>query len=245
MFRGHHITVVIPARNEALSLPRVLADIPTLVDECIVVDNGSRDATATLARAQGATVLSVPRPGYGRACLAGAQAAVDADILVFLDADYSDHATQLPDLLLPMIEDGAELVIGSRVRGQAEPGALSPQQRWGNALACWLIGLFWGHRYTDLGPFRAIHRTALLALEPRELTFGWTVEMQIRALKAGLKVAEVPVDYRRRIGRSQISGTVRGTVLAGYYILACVAREAWRGRLSSLTRSTLDNRPAR
>lgn len=229
MFAGRRVAVIIPARNEAASLPQVLAEIPIFVDECWVVDNGSTDATAALARDHGASVLSVPQAGYGRACLAGAQQS-GADTLVFLDADYSDHPEQMTRLLEPIAAGEADLVIGSRVRGQAEPGALNLQQRWGNGLACWLIHHLWGHRYTDLGPFRAIRREALLALAPRELTYGWTVEMQIRAITAGLRVAEVPVDYRRRIGRSKISGTVRGTVLAGYFILGCIVREACRDR---------------
>lgn len=223
------IAVIIPARNEAGALPLLIAEIPAWVDRVIVADNGSSDGTAAVALAAGAEVVEVPRAGYGRACMAGIRAARNADILVFLDGDRSDFPARMDDLVEPIRAGRADMVIGSRALGQAERGALTPQQRYGNRLACALIRLFWGFRYTDLGPFRAIRCDALLAMDMREMTFGWTVEMQIAALRHGLKVMEVPVDYRCRIGVSKISGTVRGVVSAGTLILLVIAREALRG----------------
>ncbi len=220
------IKVVIPARNEQEALGKVLMEIPELVSAVIVADNGSTDKTAEIARKHGAQVVSVPEPGYGRACLAGIAQAGDCDIIVFLDGDASDYPAQMTELVAPILAGEADLVIGSRVRGQREKGSLTPQQRFGNALACQLMRLFWGSRFTDLGPFRAIRKTALTQLDMEAPTFGWTVEMQARALKQKLRCAEVPVDYRRRIGKSKISGTVRGVILAGFYILTTIFREA-------------------
>lgn len=222
------IAVIIPARNEAEALPLVIADIPAWVDRVIVADNGSTDGSADAARDAGAEVVEESRAGYGRACMAGIRAAGDADILVFLDGDHSDFPARMSDLVDPIRAGRADMVIGSRALGQAERGALTPQQRYGNTLACALIRIFWGFRYTDLGPFRAIRRDALLALDMREMTYGWTVEMQIAALRHGLAVIEVPVNYRCRIGVSKISGTLRGVVSAGTRILLVIAREALR-----------------
>jgi rSAM/selenodomain-associated transferase 2 len=217
------IAVIIPAYNEAASIGRVLDDLPA-VAQVVVVDNGSSDATTAVARAHGARVVHEPRRGYGAACLAGMAALDrDAEIVVFLDADYSDHPEELPRLVAPILSGEADLVVGSRILGQREPGALPPHARWGNGLAVALLRLLYGVRFTDLGPFRAIRASSLRALGMGDPDYGWTVEMQARAARAGLRVIEVPVSYRRRIGRSKVSGTVRGSVLAGYKILTTIA----------------------
>ncbi len=222
------IVVVIPALNEDASLPRVLARIPLWIDRVLVVDNGSTDATAAVARAGGATVVSEPRRGYGRACLAGIAAAQDADILVFIDADGSDSPEQMQRLVQPVLEGRADIVIGSRIRGNCERGAMTLTQRFGNVLATTLIRTFWSVSFTDLGPFRAIRAAALRQLEMDDETYGWTVQMQIRAARFGLGCAEVPVDYARRSGgKSKVSGTARGVMLAATKILTCIARERW------------------
>ena len=222
------IAVVIPARNEAQALPHVLGAIPDRIDHVIVADNGSTDGSAAVARAYGARTVDVPQAGYGRACMAAIAEAerLSADIIVFLDGDNSDYPEQMPSLIDPIVAGRADMVIGSRTRGKRTARALTPQQIFGNALACWLIAAIWGFRYTDLGPFRAIRAEALRTLALREQTYGWTVEMQIRAVQHGLRIIEVPVDYRARIGKSKVSGTVRGVVLASYYILAMIARAA-------------------
>jgi glycosyltransferase involved in cell wall biosynthesis len=224
------IAVLIPALNEETTLPRVLADLPkTLVEEVVVVDNGSSDQTSAVARTGGATVLSEPRRGYGWACLAGIEylKTKAPDILVFLDGDYSDHPDELPVVVQPILTEGYDLVIGSRTKGEADPGALLPQARFGNALATFLIRLFYGFHYSDLGPFRAIRFPALLKLGMKDRTYGWTVEMQIKAIRQGLRITEVPVCYRKRAGgASKVSGTLKGTVLAGYKILWTVFRYA-------------------
>jgi len=220
------IAVIIPALNEAQSIPLVLDAVPAWVDRVIVVDNGSSDETAAIASSRGAVVVHEPARGYGAACMRGIAAAADfADILVFLDADYSDFPEQMIRLVDPIARGEADMVIGSRTLGRRERGALTTIQRFGNALSCFLIRRLWRHGYSDLGPFRAIRRTALDCLRMSDRTYGWTIQMQIRAVQAGLRVREVPVDYRRRIGRSKISGTVRGVVGAGLKILATVARE--------------------
>lgn len=220
------IAVVIPARNEAAAIGKVVADVPDWVDQIMVADNGSTDATATSARAAGADVVSVPEPGYGAACLAGIAALEPADIIVFLDGDYSDYPQEMDALVDPIAKDEGDLVIGSRVTGVRQAGALLPQQRFGNWLATTLIRFVWRHRYTDLGPFRAIDADKLEALAMADRNFGWTVEMQIRAIEAGLRIIEVPVSYRCRIGQSKVSGTVTGTVQAGTKILYIIARQA-------------------
>ena len=221
------ISVIIPAHNEAKSIALVINEIPAgLVQEIIVVDNASTDATATRATAAGATVLFEPTPGYGRACLCGIAHALaqtpHPDILVFLDGDHSDYPAEMPALLAPLLAHEADMVIGSRALGQRERGALLPQQRFGNWLAAWLLRYRFGTTTTDLGPFRAIRTAALVGLNMADTTYGWTVEMQVKAARQSLRVTEIPVSYRRRIGTSKISGTVRGTLGAGYKILATI-----------------------
>ena len=222
------VGVIIPALNEEEALPLVLAELPRgRVHQLLVVDNGSRDATAARARACGATVVHEPRRGYGRACLTGIAAlGRDVDVVAFLDADHSDYAEELDQVLTPIAQGRADLVIGTRTSDAAARRVLTPQQRAGNALACWLIERLLGMRYTDLGPFRAVRRGALERLAMRDTGCGWTVEMQVKAVKAGLRVVEVPVHYRSRIGRSKISGTVGGTIRAGWSIITTILRYA-------------------
>jgi glycosyltransferase involved in cell wall biosynthesis len=225
-------SVIIPVFNERDSLPLVVADIPGgLVDEILVVDNGSTDGTDRIANGLPVRLVRETRRGYGSACLAGLAAleASPPEVVVFLDGDYSDHPEEMPSLLAA-IAAGADLVIGSRTLGHAEPGALLPQARFGNLLACFLIRLLYGHRYTDMGPFRAIRWSACRRLKMRDTNFGWTCEMQVKALKEGLRVAEVPVSYRRRVGVSKITGTVSGTLRAGYKILWTIARYGFAKR---------------
>lgn len=227
MRQGRTIGVVIPALNEELAIGRVLADIPGWVDRIVVADNGSTDATRSVAAATGAIVVIEPVRGYGAACQAGIAALQrSADIIVFIDGDYSDDGRELALLVDPILAGQAQFVIGSRVLGQREAGALSPQQRAGNWLACHLIALLFGARFTDLGPFRAIDADALRNLAMRDMAFGWTVEMQIKAARAKLAMCEVPVSYRARIGVSKISGTLSGAARAGATILAVIFRSA-------------------
>jgi len=218
--------VVIPAFDEEAAVGRVLDEIPReWADRVIVVDNASRDRTAEVAAAHGAEVVREARRGYGAACLCGiAETGEETEVIVILDADHSDYPQDLPDLLAPIARDEADFVIGSRTLGRAEKGALPWNQRWGNALACRLMHFLYRRRFTDMGPFRAIRRAHLLALDMRDLTFGWNVEMQAKALAAGLRIVEVPVRYRRRTGRSKISGTVSGTLKAGTKIIATILR---------------------
>lgn len=224
------VKLVIPARNEQGAIGAVVASVIGQVDAVIVADNGSTDATAAIAEQAGAKVISVPEPGYGRACLAAIAAADNYDILVFMDGDASDNPDDLKRLLSPLLSGEADMVIGSRILGNCDKGALTIQQRFGNTLACHLMNMFWGYKFTDLGPFRAIRRDAYERLHMQAPTFGWTVEMQVRALKQSLRCTEIPVHYRKRIGTSKISGTVRGVVLAGWYILGTIFIEAVRGR---------------
>ncbi len=227
MRHNHKVGVVIPALNEAGAIGKVLEAIPTWVDQVVVADNGSEDETAAIAQELGATVTYQPEGAYGAACLAGIAALEPCDVVVFVDGDYSDFPDQMDRLVDPISQEQADMVIGSRPLGRCERGALTPQQRFGNALACFLINLFWGFKYTDLGPFRAIRADALRQINMRDRAFGWTVEMQIRAIEEGLRVHEVPVSYRCRIGTSKVSGTIRGTVLAGSKILYIIARHAF------------------
>ncbi len=236
------ISVVIPALNEEKAIALVLQSIPSLADEIIVVDNGSTDQTAQIARDNGARVISEPTPGYGRACMAGVQAATSADIIVFMDADAADNPNEMTHLLKPILDQEMELVIGSRLSGIVEKGALTLPQKFGNWLACRLMRMIWNAPYTDLGPFRAIRRNALMSLNMDAMTFGWTMQMQIRALKAGLRVSETPVSYANRIGTSKISGTIRGVVLAGTYILSVIFLEALRDRHTPFLRPTLSQK---
>lgn len=225
------VSVIIPALNEKESLPLVLGDIPReLVDEIVVVDNGSTDGSAEVAQAHGARVVREPRGGYGSACLAGIAACRESDILVFLDGDYSDYPQDMPDVLAPILSDTADLVLGSRMVKDESRRALLPQARFGNRLAALLMRLFYGIRCTDLGPFRAIRRESLDRLGMQDRDFGWTVEMQLRAHLEGLRVVEVPVRYRKRVGVSKITGTVRGTVLAGYKIIKTILATKRRGK---------------
>lgn len=221
------IAVVIPVRDEEASLPLVLTSLPgDLLEEVVVVDNGSADRTADVARAHGATTLDEPRRGYGAACLRGIEylKARRPDVVVFLDGDYSDHPEEMPRLIDPIRHGESDLVVGSRLLGRREPGALLPQAIVGNWLATRLMRLLYGGRFTDLGPFRAIRFAALVDLGMRDRGFGWTAEMQVRALKRGLRTCEVPVSYRRRVGASKITGTLAGTVKAGAKILWTVFR---------------------
>lgn len=241
---------MIPALDEELALPLVLAAIPRELHDVVVVgDNGSRDRTAEVARAGGAIVVHEPRRGYGSACLAalevvlgrapvptpGARGAEvlalrDPDVVVFLDADLSDHPDDLAAILAPIFDGTAEFVLGSRTRDASSRAALTPQQRFGNALACFLLRVLFGARHTDLGPFRAIRVDALRHLAMRDRDYGWTVEMQLKARVAELRVVEVPVRYRARVaGASKVSGTLVGSVRAGWKILGWIL--GWRVRL--------------
>ncbi len=222
--------VVIPALNEADSIGAVLAAIPPgLVDEIMVVDNGSTDDTAARALAAGARVVREDRRGYGFACAAGV-AATQADIMVFLDADLSDFPEEMAALLAPIQSGQADLVLGSRfLAGNLSRSVMPPQQRFGNWLASRLMRRLYGLPVTDLSPFRAVRRDVLLALDMREMTYGWPTEMMVKAARRGYRLIEIPVRYRARYaGRSKVSGTVRGALLAAYYILGTTLRYAWR-----------------
>jgi glycosyltransferase involved in cell wall biosynthesis len=221
------IRVIIPAFNEENGVGQVIQEIPKeVIDEIIVVNNASTDNTEVIAREQGATVLHETTPGYGRACLKGIQYVKDSaskpDIIVFLDADHSDYPEEIIQLIQPILDNKADLVIGSRALGNKEKGSMTPQQIFGNWLATRLLRLLYNVSFTDLGPFRAIRFEKLLELDMQDKTYGWTVEMQLKAAKKGLKCVEIPVRYRRRIGVSKISGTVKGTVMAGYKIITTI-----------------------
>ena len=225
------IKVIIPAFNEENSIHLVIREIPKdLVQEVIVVNNASTDNTAHVAQKEGATVLYEPLPGYGRACLKGIEyiksAQLPTDLVVFLDGDHSDYPEEMDTLIRPILEKGIDLVIGSRTLGRKEKGAMTPQQIFGNWLATRLLRLLYNVKFTDLGPFRAIRFTRLLDLDMQDKTYGWTVEMQLKAARKKMRTLEVPVRYRKRIGVSKISGTVKGTLLAGYKILYTILKYA-------------------
>ncbi len=218
------VKVIIPAYNEENGVGQVIAEIPKhIVSEIIVVNNASTDNTEVVATKAGSTVLREPIPGYGRACLKGIQYLRQSehkpDIVVFLDADHSDYPEEIESVIKPILDLQADMVIGSRALGNKERGSMTPQQIFGNWLATRLLKLFYGVKFTDLGPFRAITYSKLIELDMQDKTYGWTVEMQLKAAKNGLRCVEVPVRYRKRIGFSKISGTVKGTVMAGYKIL--------------------------
>ena len=221
------VSIIIPAFNEENGIGKVIREIPRhLVSEVVVVNNASTDDTERIALAEGATVLREPIPGYGRACLTGIAylrlVQTPPDIVVFLDADHSDYPEEIIDLISPINDGRADLVIGSRVLGRRERGAMTPQQLAGNWLATRLLKFLYGVKFTDLGPFRAIRFEKLIAINMLDQTYGWTVEMQLKAARAGLNCVEVPVRYRKRIGVSKISGTLKGTVMAGYKIITTI-----------------------
>jgi glycosyltransferase involved in cell wall biosynthesis len=226
------IKVIIPAYNEQDSIANVINDIPIIVNEVIVISNNSTDATEENAKNAGATVLKESRKGYGYACLKGmehiASLKEKPDILVFLDGDYSDYPEQLTELVSPIINDNIDLVIGSRVKELRELGAMTPQQIFGNWLATFLMSLFFNAKFTDLGPFRAIKYNKLLALNMEDKTYGWTVEMQLKALKQKLSYTEIPMKYRNRIGVSKVSGTVKGSIFAGIKILTWIFKYSFK-----------------
>lgn len=225
------VSVVIPTHNEALSIERVLADLaPDLATEVIVVDSNSNDGTPEIAARRGARVIREPRRGYGRACLTGLAAANSPDVVVFLDGDYSDRPAELPLLLAPIIEGRADITLGSRLHRQNSAGALPWHQAFGNRLAVSLIGLLYGLKITDLGPFRAGRADVLRALSLEETTYGWAVEMILKGALGGYRVVEVPVSYHPRIGKSKISGTVKGTIGAGWFILSRIVGYSFRRR---------------
>ena len=219
--------VIIPALNEEDAIAKVIQDIPKdIVEEVIVVDNGSNDKTVEFAERAGATVLTESLRGYGAACLKGIKYVKenypDTPIIVFLDADYSDHPEELPQVIAPILQDDVDMVIGSRALGESEKGSLTPVQAFGNWLSAVLLRIIYRAHFTDLGPFRAIKLDKLLELNMQDKNYGWTVEMQVKAAKKKLKFTEVPVKYRNRIGTSKVSGTVKGSILAGYKILLTI-----------------------
>ena len=227
------IKVIIPAYNEEDSIGKVIADIPELVQEVIVVSNNSTDQTEANAAKAGATVLKETRKGYGYACLKGMHYIAESeplpDIVVFLDGDYSDYPEELTNLVAPIIEDDIDFVIGARVPELREAGSMTGPQVFGNWLATTLMKLFFRSSFTDLGPFRAIKYEKLLALNMEDKTYGWTVEMQLKALKKKYSYRELPVKYRNRIGVSKVSGTVKGAIFAGVKILGWIFKYSLKG----------------
>jgi glycosyltransferase involved in cell wall biosynthesis len=226
------IKVIIPAYNEQDSIANVINDIPKNVDEVIVISNNSTDNTEINAEKAGATVLKEQRKGYGYACLKGmdyiSKQKIKPEIIVFLDGDYSDYPEQLTEVVAPILNDNIDFVIGSRDKELREDGSMTPQQVFGNWLATFLMKLFFGAKFTDLGPFRAIKYNKLLALEMEDKTYGWTVEMQLKALKQKLSYVEVPMKYRNRIGVSKVSGTVKGSIFAGIKILGWIFKYSFK-----------------
>ena len=231
------IKVIIPAYNEEDSIAKVINDIPTIVDEIIVISNNSTDKTEENAANAGATVLKESKRGYGYACLKGMDYIASTSlsdqekkttIIVFLDGDYSDYPEQLTELVAPIINDNIDLVIGSRVKELREAGSMTPQQVFGNWLATFLMNIFFGAKFTDLGPFRAIKYQKLLQLKMEDKTYGWTVEMQLKAIKQHFSYKEVPMKYRNRIGISKVSGTLKGSILAGVKILGWIFKYSFK-----------------
>lgn len=223
------ISVIIPTHNEAQAIGRVLADLPAdVVTEVLVVDSNSSDGTPEIAKKMGARVLSEPRRGYGRACLTGIAATDTPDIVVFLDGDYSDRPDELPILIAPIVEGRADITLGSRLAKRTDHGALPWHQVFGNRLAAGLIRLLYRQKITDLGPFRAARAEVLQKLQLEEATYGWAVEMILKGALGGFRIVEVPVSYYPRIGKSKISGTVRGTIGAGWFILSLIVRYYFR-----------------
>jgi glycosyltransferase involved in cell wall biosynthesis len=212
------IAVIIPAFNEEQAIGEVVRAISARVHEVIVVDNGSSDDTARQASLAGARVIFEPRRGYGSACLAGARAAAKADVLVFLDGDRSDDPQQLEAVAGPVLDNRADLVIGSRIKGQLEPGAMPLHSRMGNRFIVFLLRLLYKANITDIGSFRAIKAQCLFDLDMQQMTYGWPVEMVVKAARRGLRIQSIPIAYRRRIGESKVSGTIKGTLLAAYYM---------------------------
>jgi glycosyltransferase involved in cell wall biosynthesis len=225
------VSVIIPTHNEARAIPRVLADLPSdLTTEVIVVDSNSDDGTPEIAEKMGARVIREPRRGYGRACLTGLAAANSPDVVVFLDGDYSDRPSELPILLAPIIEGRGDITLGSRLHERNSSQALPWHQVFGNRLAASLIRLLYGLKITDLGPFRAGRAEVLRALALEETTYGWAVEMILKGAQGGFRIVEVPVSYYPRIGKSKISGTLKGTLGAGWFILSLIVRYYFRQR---------------
>ncbi|MBE9488901.1 MAG: glycosyltransferase family 2 protein [Bacteroidetes bacterium] len=227
-----NIKVIIPAYNEQDSIANVINDIPNIVDEVIVVNNNSTDHTEINAKNAGATVLSENQKGYGYACLKGmeyiAKKETKPDIIVFLDGDYSDYPVELTKLIEPILKDNIDFVIGARVKRLREQGSMTPQQIFGNWLATFLMKLFFNAKFTDLGPFRAIKYNKLIDLNMEDKTYGWTVEMQLKAIKQKLTYIEVPVSYKQRIGISKVSGTVKGSIFAGIKILGWIFKYSFK-----------------
>ncbi len=227
-----NIKVIIPAFNEADSIAKVIGEIPNIVSEIIVVSNDSTDETEMKASQAGATVLLENRKGYGYACLKGmdyvSKQSNTTDIIVFIDGDYSDYPEQLTEVVRPILEENIDFVIGARVKRLREDGSMTPQQVFGNWLATFLMKLFFGATYTDLGPFRAIKYDKLLQLQMEDKTYGWTVEMQLKALKKKLTYTEVPVRYKKRIGVSKVSGTIKGSIFAGIKILGWIFKYTFK-----------------
>jgi glycosyltransferase involved in cell wall biosynthesis len=224
--------VIIPAYNEQDSIGKVIKDIPAFVDEIIVVNNNSSDKTAAVAAKADATVLDEPRAGYGYACLKGMEYIADKkdkpDIIVFLDGDYSDYPEELVKLIAPITDSDIDFVIGARKKVLRERGSMTPQQVFGNRLATFLMMLIYKSKFTDLGPFRAIKYEKLLQMQMTDKTYGWTVEMQLKALKQKMSYIEVPVHYRNRIGVSKVSGTVKGTIMAGIKIIGWIIKYSFK-----------------
>jgi glycosyltransferase involved in cell wall biosynthesis len=231
------VSVVIPTHNEAQSIGRVLEDLPAhLVTEVLVVDSNSTDGTPEIASKMGARVLREPRRGYGRACLTGLENASNPDVVVFLDGDYSDRPAELPLLLAPILDGSADITLGSRLGKQSVRGALPWHQAFGNRLAAFLIRILYGLRISDLGPFRAARADVLRQLELEENTYGWAIEIILKGTLRGFRIVEVPVSYYPRIGKSKISGTLRGTIGAAWFILSLIARYYFRYRRTRAAR---------